>query len=337
MPDMCIELPFVVTSNNYMRSLFPEKFREFSVMGKKFGGMVQFAFNTLYTLRERKKLVYDIFHPTYYFPYFHDWSKPMVITIHDMIPEKFPEDFRGLSMTREWKKIFTNRAEKIIAVSENTKRDIIELYGVKEEKITVIHHGNSFCPEMMEKVDFTKPIFQRYLLFVGIRRGYKNFDRMFRAVTPLVKKDLIDGVICVGGGDFEKREQQLIDDLDMSQAVLRYDVSDEELAFLYRNARAFVFPSLYEGFGFPLLEAFASGCPVCCSYGSSFPEVAGDAAYYFDPYSEDSIRESIEKVLTSDAFRQELIIKGKERLQFFSWEKTAQDTKKVYEDVLGKG
>ncbi|URA10850.1 glycosyltransferase family 4 protein [Thermospira aquatica] len=336
MSDMDFELPLAVTSNVYMRSLFPEKYREYPARGKKFVGIFQFAINSLYTLRERKKHTYDVFHPTYYFPYFHDWGKPLVVTIHDMIPERFPGDFRGLVVTREWKRIFAHRADKIIAVSENTKKDIVELYGIKEEKIVVIHHGISFSPEIMERAHFTKPVFQRYVLFVGVRRGYKNFERMVKALAPLIKKDLIDGLVCVGGGSFEKDEEQLFSELGLEKAVVRYDVSDEELAFLYKNAAVFVFPSLYEGFGFPLLEAFASECPVCCSLCSSFPEVAGEAAYYFDPYSEESMRESVEKVLGSPALRQQLINKGKERLKLFSWEKTAQYTKKVYEEILGK-
>jgi len=336
MPDMEVKLPLALTSNVYMRLLFPERYREYPLLGKKVEGILQFAWNTLHTLRERKKHTYDVFHPTYYFPYFHDWGKPLVVTIHDMIPERFPGDFRGLAVTREWKRMFSQRADKIIAVSENTKKDIVELYGIKEEKIVVIHHGISFSPEIMERAHFTKPVFQRYVLFVGVRRGYKNFERLLRAVAPLIKKDMVDGVVCVGGGNFERNEQQLIDELGMTEFVLRYDVSDEELAYLYKKASVFVFPSLYEGFGFPLLEAFAGGCPVCCSYGSSFPEVAGEAAYYFDPYSEESIRESMEKVLGSPTLRQQLIERGKERLKLFSWEKTAQYTKKVYEEMIGK-
>ena len=106
------------------------------------------------------------------------------------------------------------------------------------------------------------------------------------------------------------------------------------MAYFYQNALAFIFPSLYEGFGIPVLESFACGCPLLCSNVSSLPEVAGNAACYFDPYSEESIRDAVVKLLDDSNFREELIDKGYEQLKKFSWKQTSEETKKIYESVL---
>ncbi len=140
--------------------------------------------------------------------------------------------------------------------------------------------------------------------------------------------------MCTGGGKFSNYEIEQFKELGISKQVLQFNLDDDSLAYFYKNALAFIFPSLYEGFGIPVLESFACGCPVVCSNVSSLPEIAGEAACYFDPYSEESIKNSVVKILTDSNLREELINKGYEQLKKFSWQKTAEQTKKIYESVL---
>jgi len=278
---------------------------------------------------------YDIFHPTYYDPYFLDYidRKPFVLTIHDMIHEIFPEIFPLKDKTVERKKLLAQKATKIIAVSENTKKDIIKILGVDENKIEVIYHGNPF---KINKNDETKKIKipEKYILFVGSRMGYKNFDLFVETITPLLIKDNELKVVCVGGGNFKEIEKEKLKRLNIINKIYQYSINDNILAYIYQKAVAFVFPSLYEGFGIPILESFACGCPVICSRTSSLPEAAGDAAIYFDPTDKFSISYSIQKVLYDNNLRDQLIYKGYLRVKEFTWEKTAKKTKNLYDSII---
>jgi glycosyltransferase involved in cell wall biosynthesis len=171
-----------------------------------------------------------------------------------------------------------------------------------------------------------------YILFTGQRGTYKNFDIFVQAVAPLLLKyDL--RLICTGGR-LDKKEKQNAVNLGIENRVVCKFVAEDDLQELYSRALVFVFPSLYEGFGIPILEAFAAGCPAVLSNTSSLPEVGGDAAVYFDPRSMDEIRTSVEKVVSSPNLRMELAEKGRERLEEFSWERCASETYKVYERAV---
>jgi len=278
---------------------------------------------------------YDIFHPTYYDPYFLDYigKKPFVLTIYDMIHEIYSEMFSSKDKTSGRKKTLAQKATKIIAISENTKKDIIKFLGIGENKIEVIYLGNSFN---IDKDDKTMNIMtpEKYILFVGSRRGYKNFELFIEAISPLLNNDVKLNVVCGGGGKFNDKEIEKLKNLKIKDKVFYYSGSDSVLAYLYQKAIAFVFPSLYEGFGIPILESFACGCPVICSGTSSLPEVAGDAAIYFDPTDKLSIQNSIHKVIYDDELKNNLISKGTERIKEFTWKKTAKKTKVLYEDIL---
>ncbi len=289
----------------------------------------------------KKKLLlkkeYDIFHPTYYDPYFLDYSgdKPFVLTIYDMVYELFPQIFSSRDKTSERKKLLASKATKIIAISENTKRDIIKLLGIKEDKIEVIYLANPLCADAIEKGKVTvSELPQKYLLFVGNRRVYKNFDTFVESISSLLQNDNDLHLICAGGGKFTPSEIANLEKLGVINKVTQCSFDDNILAQLYKNALAFVFPSLYEGFGIPVLEAFTCGCPVVTSNKSSLPEVAGDAAEYFDPADKMSISSAVKKVIYDHDLRSELKGKGHERLKGFSWEKTANNTKKLYQSIL---
>lgn len=280
-----------------------------------------------------KKGAFEIFHPTYYDSYFLNSlnGKKFVLTIHDMIHEIFPENFSKKDRTKELKKKLAFKAERIIAISESTKNDIIKFYpDLNPEKIDVVYHGNPF-----EKAELSFSASEKngpYILFTGQRGGYKNFTLFVKAVAPLLKKYNLK-LKCTGHS-FNREEQELFDTLKISDRCECTFASDDELKKLYANALVFAFPSLYEGFGFPILEAFSCGCPVALSCASCFPEIAGDSAIYFDPNSETDIRNKIENIITSESARSELIKKGFERAKTFSWQKCAAETSKVYEKAM---
>ncbi|MBT9168468.1 MAG: Alpha-maltose-1-phosphate synthase [candidate division WS2 bacterium] len=287
------------------------------------------------SVKRLKKGDFDIFHPTYCDPYFLDYigNKPFVLTIHDMIPELFPMMF-SKDKTPEWKKLLASRAAKIIAVSESTKRDIIKFYGIDDQKIEVIYNGNSLNVGPDTEVSNLK-LPEKYLLYIGDRHIYKNFIDFIIAVAPELTLNKNLNIICGGGKKFTQKETELFKRLNISNQVYHYPiVNDEIMAHLYKKAIAFISPSLYEGFGIPILEAFACGCPVIVSNSSSLPEVAGDAAAYFDPYDTVSMSETVRKVTNNEDLRKELKKKGFKRLKMFSWEKTAEQTKLVYRNCV---
>ena len=324
-------------SNNYYLNKYNDlKYKPFF---KNFTFRGKYRLINILNKNISKKLLikgdYDIFHPTYFDPYFLNFlnNKPFVLTIYDMIHDIYPEMFSSRDRTAERKKLLAQKATRIIAISENTKRDIIRFFDIDENKIEVIYLANSFNMNKDDKIiNVVTP--EKYILFVGSRRGYKNFDLFIKTISPLLNDDVKLNVICAGGGEFNSMEIEKLKNLKIKDKVFFYSGSDSVLAYLYQKAIAFVFPSLYEGFGIPILESFASGCPVICSKTSSLPEVAGDAVVYFDPTDKLSMLNSIKKVIYDDKLRKQLIDKGIEREKEFTWKKTADKTKKIYEKIL---
>ena len=275
---------------------------------------------------------FDVFHPTYYNPYFQKIlkKKPYVLTVHDMIQESFPDMFKGDNIAIQKKKVI-ECATRIIAVSQNTKTDILKFYDIDPNKIEVIHHATSLN---MQQPDITLNLPPKFILFVGDRWSYKNFIFFIRSISDILSEENNLYLICAGSGIFSDEEISLFEDLKIKRKVIHYPiVNDNTLSQLYRKAVLFVFPSLYEGFGIPVLEAFSCGCPVATSNCSSFPEVGGDAIKYFDPYNSNSIKDTIEDIVHNESLQDSLRIRGYQRLKLFSWEKTALDTKKVYEKL----
>ena len=290
--------------------------------------------NKLKTIYYLKKQDFDVFHPTYYDPYFLKYlgNKPFVLTVYDMIHEKFHKSFLDKDKTALNKKILIEKASKIIAISENTKKDLIQSYGIEESRIEVVYLGNSMFPPKKVIIHFELP--KKYILFVGSRRGYKNFEKFIISVSELLNKDRELFIVCAGGGNFTDGEIQLLSKLSIRDQVYQHNVDDDSLAYIYQNAQLFVFPSLYEGFGIPVLESFACNCPLLCSNVSSLPEIAGDGAIYFDPNGEESIKSAVENVLKDKELRDSLIENGIKQLKQFSWQETALQTKKIYESIV---
>ncbi|GAB3910703.1 glycosyltransferase family 1 protein [Larkinella knui] len=293
-----------------------------------------YRFNKAFNRLEMQTRSYDVFHATYYEPYFlkHIGKRPVVVTFLDMIHEKyhtiFPElaaDYRVMA----WKKQIINQATAVIAISENTKRDLIDYYDIPPERIRVIYLGSSV---FVDKTKSEPAADAPYLLFVGNRGMYKNFLPFIEAVAPLLRAGQIR-VICAGGGPFSAGEVAVLQQLKLEKLVEQQPINDDKLRQLYRQALAFVFPSLYEGFGIPVLEAFACNCPCLLSNRSSLPEVAGPAAVYFDPESSESIHEAVGRVLSSATLRQQLADLGQHQLNHFSWEKTVAETLDLYQSL----
>lgn len=352
------ELPIEYSNNHYLHGadfirdikrfrtvddfLFGKRFKGKAKIYRlaRFLGMIAHAerINRNHSIARLREGRFDVFHPTYYDPYFLDCigNKPFVLTLHDMTHELILDgrftSYNDPVLGR--KRTLALRASKIIAVSENTKRDIIQLYGIDAEKISVVYHGSSLNGANIDKAILNE-LPQRYILFVGDRMRYKNFSFFIEAVSPLLRSDGDLKVVCAGGGDFTGREHAHFRKLGLSGRIVYLKISsDGALAAMYNKALAFVFPSLYEGFGIPVLEAFSCRCPAILSNASSLPEVAEDAAIYFDPVDADSLRKAVAGVIYDEKMREKLIRKGVDRSKQFSWEKAARETAAVYKEVV---
>jgi glycosyltransferase involved in cell wall biosynthesis len=276
---------------------------------------------------------FDVMHPTYYDDYFIDLldGRPFVITVHDMIYEMLlpPTAFGNQLMKRKARLV--KMADAIIAVSHNTKADLLTVIGPAPEKIHVIHHAYEPIAFVGSTIECRLP--SKFVLYVGARYSYKNFARFAEALCPLMREDPELHLVCVGGGKFRPSELVAFAQDGCATRVHQFDVKDRDLDEFYRRALLFAFPSLYEGFGFPILESFANRCPVALSNASSFPEVAEDAAIYFDPTKAESITAAIGKLLRDRPLREQLVARGQQRYRDFSWRKTANEVTKIYREL----
>lgn len=279
----------------------------------------------------------DLVHETYYFPYrLGPRRARRVLTIYDMIHEKFSSNIARSDRAARYKALAAERADHVICISESTRRDAIEILGLAPEKTTVIYLGCDLMkPEQLTTENLRLPTREPYLLYVGLRGTYKNFLRFLEAYATSPQLRTGYQLICFGGGALCADELKAIHAFGLATGqVIQLAGDDQLLAQLYEHASAFVYPSLYEGFGIPPLEAMAHDCPVVCSNTSSIPEVVGDAGEYFEPNSIESMRTAMERVVGSDSHRKELIEKGRVRLKSFSWDRCALETLDVYQKLL---
>jgi glycosyltransferase involved in cell wall biosynthesis len=264
---------------------------------------------------------------------------PFVVTVHDLericfpFSTQEPEEEAGLKKDA----IAIQKAEHIIAISENTKKDLIRYLKIPEEKITVVYNGvdhEIFRPNLQPVSPFP------YILYVGSERSRKNLERLLEAFALLKKSSDFTELKLIKVGSpgrsdtFRQTTLRKIKELGLEGEVVFINyVSDDLLSAYYSSARALVYPSLYEGFGLPVLEAMACGCPVITSNVSSLPEIAGQAAFLVNPYDIRDICGAIARLLTDPRLRSELVTKGKERSEIFSWAKTAEETLNIYHRI----
>jgi len=277
----------------------------------------------------------DILHSTYYFDQsrFANFKGKRIITIHDMIHELFPENFRNSKKVIRAKREAIELADHIICISENTRNDLIKIMNIKYEKTSVIHHGFlSFKKITLKKNNnLQKP----YILFVGNRDTYKNFKNLLLAYSSNNNLNRDFDLIAFGGGAFRNYELEFFKELKLKKSKIKYiEGNDNYLRDIYSEASVFVYPSLYEGFGLPPLEAMSCGCPVACSNNSSIPEVVGNAASFFDPSSISSISNSLESLLYDEEDQKKLVFAGYERIKDFGWDKCAKETFETYKKVI---
>jgi glycosyltransferase involved in cell wall biosynthesis len=275
---------------------------------------------------------FDLFHPTYYDRYFldHIGSKPFIVTIHDMIHEKYPEMFALGDPTVEAKKAIAERAELVIAISENTKKDIVDIYGTDPGKIRVVYHGSKLTRG--RPADMALP--EKYILYMGTRDAYKNFRFFIDSIAELLRERRGLYLVCTGPR-FTEGESALFERLGIGNSVIHHFALESDLFHLYKNAECFAFPSYYEGFGIPILEAFEAGCPALLARASCFPEIAEDAAIFFDPKDKGELLDSVVEILDHKSLREELALKGFGRLSHFSWDNTYKKTMECYMEALG--
>lgn len=331
-PDIDMYVSTEFTNNSYLanKSFLPNN--EFK--GKK---LILHEINKLFSKHQIKKNKFDLFHPTYYNPYFiNSLKKPFVLTVFDMIHEIFPDHVHRLDKTAEYKKLLVTKATKIIAISHNTKKDLVNILKVPPEKVEVIHLASCITKDMANLKYFDnlpERSVKRYILYVGGRNYYKNFDNLLLAFEELVKHDDTLYLICAGGGRFNGIEQAIFEKKGLTNNIISYPADDKTLATLYSNALVFVFPSLYEGFGLPVLEAMSCDCPVALSNRGSLSEIASKSAIFFDPKDPINIQTMISKVIYNSELRNRFIKKGRLKCEKFSWEETVKKTKGLYQNI----
>jgi glycosyltransferase involved in cell wall biosynthesis len=278
------------------------------------------------TLARCKSRSADVLHHTYYHPHrLGRWGPDTrVVTVHDMIPELFPEHFTmNVHLAKEQ---YVRQAAVVLCVSRATETDLRRVYGAIDTPVVVTHLG--VAPAFSPSGPISRNLPQPFVLFVGARGAYKDFDVLVEAFAGAATR--FRSIVAVGGGPFTQEEEAYLARLGLKKRVHHVDVSDEELPRLYRTAGVFVFPSRYEGFGLPTLEAMASGCPVILADSSSHPEVGGDAALYFPPGHRERLRALLEEC-SEDEVRATLVARSLARAKGFTWDATARATARAYE------
>ncbi len=270
---------------------------------------------------------------------------PGVLTVHDLIFRLFPEHHKWLNLwyLNATMPRYCHRAAAIIAVSDATRRDLVRRYGVPEARITVVHEAAAahFVPPSPEQVERARACYglpERYLLRVGTIEPRKNLERLLDALVELRRSDPDARLVVVGAkGWLYEGFFQRLEATDLREAVqVTGRVPDADLPAIYGGATLLVEPSLYEGFGLPLLEAMACGTPVVCSSTSSLPEVGGTAASYFDPHDTHAIAGRIRAIWRDRGLQESMRQAGLVRAAQFSWERAARETLALYERVIGR-
>jgi glycosyltransferase involved in cell wall biosynthesis len=279
---------------------------------------------------------FDILHPTYYRLLtgraVGSYRAPTVLTVWDMIHELFPEKMDPTGVHAAEKRRAILAADRVICISENTRQDLLARHPVPEERVSVTHLASELDASLADGPEPTPA--RPFYLYVGGRTPYKNFDGLLSAFARAAETRP-DLALCVVGPPFTAPEEKLMAELKLGGNVEHYGYAgDAQLAKLYRRSVALVYPSLYEGFGIPPLEAMSCGTVAIVSRASSLPEVVGDAGLLFDPRALDELTDILLSLTEDEALRRRLIEKGRLRALEFSWAKTAAQTVEVYRSLV---
>jgi len=253
---------------------------------------------------------------------------PVVLTVYDMIHELYPELFHATDSTLRNKPIALARADRILCISDHTRRDLLRFYPQVADKAMTVLFG--FDANFSTAPEGQRVHPRPFILYLGIRRSYKNFDGLLEAYAQSqLPSEGID-LICVGDGPLRPSEAALAERLGIGDRVIQREADDGTLRRLYRDAILFAYPSLYEGFGIPPLEAMAAGCPVVAVRAASVPEVCGDAAEYGEPGDVGSLADALDRVALSPTHADALRKAGREQSGRFSWRRCAHETAAIY-------
>ena len=296
-------------------------------------GRLSFALEPYYFELIENLVNPDIFHPTYHYlltrrKLISKKRHATVLTVYDLLQEIVPDLIDPERVEIEFKKAAILAADVIICISENTKKDLIDHYNISSEKIYVTHLASNlrYHPSA-NTLTCEKP----YLLYVGSRLKHKNFKVLLEAFNN-ISRSIKDIDLYVVSSPWSKIEAQEIEEKKLTDRIhLVSYVDDNYLANLYGNCLCFIYPSIYEGFGIPLLEAMQCQAPVIASGTSSIPEVVGDAALLFNPYSVDELTDMLKFIINHSDVRNSLALKGVEQAKKFSWDTTVNETLKVYQ------
>lgn len=328
LPDNEWDLSLLYSNNEYIKHNPQIDYKNFIPKSKIIGKSTMMrVLNIPYSIFKINQGDFDVLHQTHYDTYCLPFlkNKPMVTTFHDMNFNRF--NHSDLKIQKK----SINKADKIIAVSRNTKNELIYSWNIPEEKIVVIYHGvdSPIDKSIIGKRLITEP----YILYVGLRVDFKNFRRFAEAYSVVIEKYPKLKLICTGS-NFTKEENVFFSELNILHNVKNVLASESVMANLYTFADFFIYPSLHEGFGMPILEAMSYGCPTVISNTSCFPEIAGDAAFYFDPYNKESII-----TVMLDLLADQSKLNSKKKLGYalckkFTWEKCAEEHRKIYNSLL---
>jgi alpha-1,3-rhamnosyl/mannosyltransferase len=290
-----------------------------------------------------RRLDVDLYHSPYYLMPYRP-TIPTVVTLHDLIPLRYPQYFSLVQrlIFAATVRLATRAAQQVVAVSHATADDLQDLLGLGASRIRVIPEAAdpAFHPRSARQIETVRRrqgLPERYALYLGSNKPHKNLSRLVEAWAKIsdMQRATAPGLVIAGVWDDRYPEpRQRAAALGVEESIIWLGpIPEADLPALYTGATAFIFPSVYEGFGLPVLEAMACGTPVGCSNTSSLPEVAGDAALLFDPTTADSIAQALHRMLADDRLRRDLSERGLSRAGELSWERTAKETLKLYREL----
>ncbi len=272
----------------------------------------------------------DIYHQTYYRYMLPGFKGKRIVTVHDMIYQLFPQFFVANHPAMLQERRSVERADGIIAVSESTRQDLMDIWKIPGDKIRVIYHGNA----LLESPTASFPVQDPYILYVGQRVLHKNFNTLLDVYCSSAWLNRDYRLVCFGGNPFSEAELAIARSHGVEDRLVQLSGNDATLAAGYKNAATLVYPSLYEGFGLPIVEAMGLGCPVILSRSSSLLEVGKEGGAFFDPLNREELLAQLERVLQQPEVREEMREKGHRQAATFTWEKCARETEAFYREIL---